>query len=167
MIDPFTPRATMCSRHEAGEEEAPPQVHRQHAVEVLHGHVQDRPFRDDPSVIEQDVAAAEAVGARLEERGAVALVAHVRAHGERLSARLLRDASRRVGAAVCQHIPEHHIRPVTGEGECASRADSLRRPADDGGLPLECDHVRAFLVRLTTSPATLGAVMSGVVMIPV
>ena len=135
------------ARHEAGEEEGPAQVDAQHPVEVLDLGIQDRARRDDPRVVEEDLAAPEALRAGVEQGGAVALLAHVRAHGERLPPGFLRDASGRVRAALLQYVPQHDIRPVTGEGERARGPDPLRRPADDRGLPLECDHAEPFLIR--------------------
>jgi hypothetical protein len=121
-------------RHRTAQHERAPQIDPQNSIEVFSGYVENRARYNDTSVVEQDVALAEALDAPHEKSFTVSLLAHIRLDRERVRACIPGDGRRGLGTQFRKDIGHDHIGAVFGEGSGTRCTDATGRARDDGGL---------------------------------
>ena len=134
----LAPRAAHVRQRRQDREERPPEVRRHRLLEVVDGHVLERPDLDDAGVVDEHVDAAPVVDDASDR--ALDLVAIGDVAGDRRDlAALPLDVGRGTLELLLVAGGEHHVRPGARELARHRQAEAARAAEDHDGLAGELD----------------------------
>jgi hypothetical protein len=141
----------------------PAQVHADHVVPLLFGHVHEHSIAQDSGVVDQNVEITERADRRVHHPLRPLPVGHVVVVRDGLAARR-RDLGddllgrRRVAPTAIRRAAEvvhDDLGPFGGKEQRVLAADATRRTGDDGDASVECSHCR-LLSCLVKNPSLVG-----------
>ena len=126
------PRVAHLARTRARQEERPADVRGDHLVELVVGHLEQRPVAHAPGVVDQHVEAAERAERGADRAAGELRVAHIARHGDRVGQLVGELAQRRLAAR-----GDHEPRTGRGQRAGVGGAEPGRRAGDHDHAAVE------------------------------